>query len=180
MSPPWVSPSLSVKERVWTSWHLQALLILGTENHVGPQTSDRARPLLPSMNSLLFIHLVITSSCQEGEHPSKELLKFYSKFYKFLFPAFWPQIRLYVSYRYSEVGIEEERQGKVWTYKWGGWDDSYAQGHKKGQSWRYRGQNYRLGGSKQTLEWPQMIGLSSEPNDLGRIPIILWSNLSAS
>lgn len=40
---------------------------------------------------LAFIHLVITSSCQEGEHASQELLKFDSKFCKFLVSAFWPR-----------------------------------------------------------------------------------------
>lgn len=153
ISPLWVSFFPSVEERVWSRWRLKGFLSLCSGNSVRPLTSDRARLLLLSTHSLLFIHLIIMWSCQEGEHPSKELLKFYSEFYKFLFPAFGPQIRLYVSYSHSEVGGDEQRAKEKCEHT-SRVDEMRvtAQCHKKGQSRRYRGQNYRLGRSKQTLE----------------------------
>lgn len=58
----------------------KSLRILCSRDSVGPLTSDRAWLFLLSMGNLLFIYL----SSQEGDHPSEELLKGHSKFYKFL------------------------------------------------------------------------------------------------
>lgn len=56
------------------------------------------------------------SGCQEGEPPSEELLKFYSKFCKFFFSAFfWLQIRVYVSHSQSEEDRAADTRKRVNT-----------------------------------------------------------------
>lgn len=71
----------------------------GTSNScrssVGPWASDTA-PGSSSTGSFPFIHPIITSGCQAGEPPSKELLRFYSKFCEF-FSASWLQMRLSIA-----------------------------------------------------------------------------------
>lgn len=94
------------KEKVGSRWHLKALpAVPGTVSGRCPVTELCSSS---STGSFPSIHLIIMSGCQAGEPPSKELLRFYSKFCKF-FCASWLQMRLYIA---RVKGYRGTRQGR--------------------------------------------------------------------